>query len=103
MLKTSYNVANGEYNAIKNDFTVNSIYFQNKAIIEGIRNSIAHGHYEFISKGNIWDTEVIFNDIYEGRVTFQVKMTFDELTKLIDNNYMNVLNYVKNKNVSKKK
>lgn len=103
MLKTSYNVANGEYNTIKNDFTVNSMYFQNKAIIEGIRNSIAHGHYEFISKGNIWDTEVIFNDIYEGKVTFQVKMTFDELTKLIDNNYMNVLNYVKNKNVSKKK
>jgi len=103
LINSSYVVADSEYNNIKNDFTVNRMYFYNKAIIEGIRNSIAHGNYEFISNGDFWNTEIIFNDIYEGKLTFQVKMTFRELDSLIDNNYMNVLNYVKNKNAGLKK
>lgn len=102
-LKLSYIVLDSEYNAIKNDFTVNHNYFLNKSIIEGIRNSIAHGHYEFVIKGDLWDTEIIFNDIYEGKVTFQVRMTFDEFSQLIDNNYDCVLKYVKNKNNGIKK
>lgn len=103
LINTAYAVADSEYNSIKNDFTVNRMYFYNKAIIEGIRNSIAHGHYEIVSKSSFMDTEILFNDIYEGKLTFQVRMTFAQLEELIDNNYMNVLNFVKTKNVKVKK
>ena len=95
LINAAYVVADGEYNAIKNDFTVNRMYFYNKAIIEGIRNSIAHGHYEIISKSEFMDTEIVFNDIYEGKLTFQVRMTFEQLENLIDDNYMNVLNFIR--------
>lgn len=103
IVNSAYVVADNEYNAIKNDFTVNRMYFYNKAIIEGIRNSIAHGHYEIISKSDFMNTEILFNDIYEGKLTFQVRMTFAQLEELIDNNYMSVLNFVKSKNVKVKK
>lgn len=103
LINSSYVVADNEYNAIKNDFSVNRMHFLNKAIIEGIRNSIAHGHYEFISNGDLFNTELVFSDIYEGKITFQVRMTFQELESLIDNNYMNVLNFIKNKNKVKMK
>jgi len=103
-LITDYMVADSEYRIIQNDYNVNHMYFRNKAIIEGIRNSIAHGHYEFVSNGDVWNTEIIFNDIYEGNLTFQVRITFGELATLIEDNYRNVIDYVKNKkSILKKK
>lgn len=96
-LITDYMLAYKEYELIKKDYNDNYMYFKNKAIIEGIRNSIAHGHYEFISNGNVWDTEIIFSDIYEGKLTFQVKMKFVDFAKLIEDNYKNVIDYVNGK------
>ena len=103
LANSSYVVAKNEYDLINNDYTINRMYFYNKAVIEGIRNSIAHGHYEFNCSGDILSTEVIFRDIYEGKVTFEVKMTFEELEALIGDNYLNVLSYVSNKNNLAKK
>ena len=103
-LVTDYLLANKEYEDIKKDYSDNYMYFKNKAIIEGIRNSIAHGHYEFISNGNVWDTEVIFSDIYEGQLTFQVKMKFIDFVSLIEDNFKQVMDYVDNKkDIVKKK
>ena len=100
---TEYMLTDSQYRTIRDDYTVNHMYFRNKAIIEGIRNSIAHGHYEIVSNGDVWSTEIVFSDIYEGKLTFQVKITFEELATLIEENYNRVLNYVKNKNSSIKK
>ena len=102
-LISDYMLADSEYRIIEKDFRENHMYFKNKAIIEGIRNSIAHGHYEFVSKGDVWNTEIIFSDIYEGKLTFQVKMTLSELTALIEDNYKNVIDYVKQNKVELKK
>lgn len=96
-LQSEYVVADASYTAIKNDFTDNADYFRNKAIIEGIRNSIAHGHYEFISSGNFNDTIIAFNDIYEGKLTFQAKIKFSDFERLINDNTMIISNFVNKK------
>lgn len=91
------------------DYSMNKDYFRNKAIIEGIRNSIAHGNYEFVSNGKFSDTIIVFNDIYEGQLTFQAKLTFCEFEQLIFNNKDFLLSFVDEKisltdqNKSKKK
>lgn len=90
-------VIDGEYNLIKNDFSVNNLYFKNMAIVEGIRNSIAHGNYEFIVDGDFFDTKIIFNDIYEGENTFKLEVSFREFEEMINNNYDVVLDFVRNK------
>lgn len=100
---TDYGRENVIYEEIKKDYTDNNMYFRNKAIIEGIRNSIAHGHYEFVSNGNIWDTKIIFSDIYEGKLTFQVEMKFIDFAKMIEENFQNVIDYVDNKRNGLKK
>ena len=82
------------YNAIKNDFDMNMYYFRNKSIIEGIRNSIAHGHYEFISNGEFNDTIIVFNDIYEGKLTFQLKIKFSDFEDLINNNSTEIAKFI---------
>ena len=86
-----------EYNEIKNDYSLNSEYFKNMAIIEGIRNSIAHGHYEFIFNGNFDETIMVFSDLYEGKLTFQTKISFSDFEKFIENNNKVVINFVKDK------
>ena len=98
LLMTEYIKADSEYNMIKNDYAVNRLHFENRAIIEGIRNAIAHGNYEFNINGDFFDTEILLNDIYEGENTFSVKISFREFEEMIDKNYDIVLNYIRNKN-----
>ena len=97
LLMTEYIKVDGEYNLVKNDFTVNRLHFENRAIIEGIRNAIAHGNYEFISNGELYDTKIIFNDIYDGDNTFQLVISFEDFEGMIADNYEIVLDYVRNK------
>ena len=89
-----YMKAEKDYNIIANDYTLNKSYFRNKAIIEGIRNSIAHGHYEFITNGDFDDTIIIFSDIYEGNLTFKVSMTFSQFDDLINENTAVLIKYI---------
>ena len=103
LIMVEYMKADNEYNLIKNDYIVNKLHFENRAIIEGIRNAIAHGNYEFRSNGDFFDTEIIFNDIYEGNNTFSVSISFREFEEMIDNNYDTVLNYVRSKISNKSK
>ena len=97
LIQNQLSIVNIEYNDINNDYIVNNLHFVNKSIIEGIRNSIAHGNYEIISNGNIFDTKIVFNDIYEGKTTFKAELSFEDFGKMIDLNYNAVLNYEKNK------
>lgn len=96
-LFNDYLVSYNEYNNIYNDFNDNLLYFRNKAIIEGIRNSIAHGSYEFLCVGNYNDTQIIFNDIYDGNLTFNLKISFSELEMILENNFPVVMDYLYNK------
>ena len=97
LLITEYMKADSEYNAIKNDYVSNRVYFENRAVIEGIRNAIAHGNYEFKINGDFYDTEIIFKDIYEGKTTFELRISFRDFEYMIDLNYDVVLDYVRNK------
>lgn len=91
-----------EYSSMLNDYNINSSYFKNRAIIEGIRNSIAHGSYEFITKGNYLDTVIIFRDIYENNLTFELEISFKDFENFIDSNYDIVLNSI-NKGINRNK
>jgi hypothetical protein len=73
------------------------MYFRNKAIIEGIRNSIAHGNYEFLMGKDFDDTTIVFNDIYEGKLTFQAKIKFADFEKLFNVNTNVLVNFIDNK------
>ena len=101
VLISEYVKVDGEYNAVKNDFVANNLHFKNRAIIEGIRNAIAHGNYEFNIKGNVLDTEIVFNDIYEGNNTFQLKISFGDFEEMINKNYEVILNYIRGKKQQK--
>lgn len=96
-IMVEYMKADNEYNSIKNDYAVNKLHFENRAIIEGIRNSIAHGNYEIRSNGKFFDTEIMFNDIYEGKNTFSVSISFMQFEEMIDKNDVVVLNYIRDK------
>lgn len=87
-----------EYSSMLYDYDLNNLYFRNKTIIEGIRNSIAHGSYEFISKGNFLDTVIIFEDVYNDKLTFKLEISFKDFENFIDSNYNIVLENVIKKN-----
>lgn len=58
-------------------------YFYNKAIIEGIRNSIAHGNYQVIEAPSILDSKIIFRDIYLGKETFSCEVGAEDFKNLL--------------------
>lgn len=59
---------------------VNQEYIKSKDIINGIRNSIAHGHVYII------DDNIYFNDIFENNLTFACKVNIiDFLNMLYEN------------------
>lgn len=58
-------------------------YFYNKAIIEGIRNSIAHGNYQVIEAPLVLDSKIIFRDIYLGKETFSCEVRVEDFKNLL--------------------
>lgn len=89
------------YLKVKEDFKVNRKYHENKAIIVGIRNSIAHGNIEIIKDVDIMDTKIIFKDIYEGKLTFELEITLQEFSEFLDINSDILFEYF-NKSKNKK-
>lgn len=55
--------------------TDNSLLVYNRGIINGIRNSIAHGKYTVIQSGSFDDVRILFEDIYEGETTFKADIS----------------------------
>lgn len=74
------------YNIKLNIFKDNYTFFVNEAIVNGIRNSIAHGHYTFSLTENFDTSKIYFKDIYEGTITFSCEVKIgDFLTTLVNN------------------
>lgn len=82
------------YNEMKEYFNNNYNYFRNKRIVEGIRNSIAHGNYKFVTKKNSFDTLIEFSDIYENKLTFKGTITFRDLETLLDDNFSIIQDFI---------
>lgn len=77
----------------------NSEHLKNKVIINGIRNSIAHGNYRLeTSKNN--EIKIVFEDIYEGKLTFKCEIDIIDFINMIYEN-QNIIIAFLNKNEQK--
>ena len=86
----------------ENYFSNNQIYLTNKSIIEGIRNSICHGNIKTRLNGSMDNTIVIFEDIHEGKLTFKLEITLNDLYKFLTENFFIVVEYLKTLEKDKK-
>lgn len=79
----------------------NEKHLKNKAIIEGIRNAIAHGNYIVKRNKSIEETRIVFADIYNGEITFLCDMPLRMLVLMELKNYSVIDDYVDEKNKTK--
>lgn len=77
--------------------TDNSLLVYNRGIINGIRNSIAHGKYTVIQSGSFDDVRVLFEDIYEGETTFKADISIADFLNFIYSSEAKVVSFVKSK------
>ena len=63
-----------------NYYEDNDLYIKNRNIIEGIRNSIAHGNVEVVRDDD--KVYLLFNDIYEGKLTFSCRVEMNEFARI---------------------
>ena len=78
-------------------------YFYNKTIIEGIRNSIAHGNYQVIEAPSILDSKIIFRDIYLGKETFSCEVGAEDFKNLLIVNMKIILQFLSSRKEEKAK
>lgn len=90
-----YNENNAIYESMNNYYNSNLKYFKNLAIIEGIRNSIAHGNYEIVNKKN--NVYINFKDIYNGNITFECDIDLMDFRNFIIESGKFVEEYLNNK------
>ena len=79
----------------------NESHLRNKAIINGIRNSISHGNYKIESVENRVD-KIVFEDIYEGILTFKCEVPITEFINMIYKNEIPIEDFL-NKDESQKR
>ena len=77
--------------------TDNSLLVYNRGIINGIRNSIAHGKYTVIQNASFDDVRILFEDIYEGETTFKADISIADFLNFIYSNESKVVSFVKSK------
>lgn len=78
---------------LKSYYLNNINHIKNRAIIEGIRNAIAHGNYKIDL--NFGDYILIFTDLYEGKVTFEAKIPLLDFIKTVESNTSVIEKYIK--------
>ena len=83
---------------IELDFKENYDYFRNKAIINGIRNAIAHGNVEvdkYNITNNLNEVNIIFKDIYEDKITFEATIPYSKFETIYsDHNTEEILKFL---------
>lgn len=77
--------------------TDNSLLVYNRGIINGIRNSIAHGKYTVIQSGSFADVRILFEDIYDDETTFKADISIADFLNFIYSNESKVVSFVKSK------
>ena len=102
-LKTSINIYKNELDIMNNYYNNNLTYLTNLAIITGIRNSISHGHVETILGKDFSSSKIIFKDIYEGEITFELTVTLQDFLDFLDSSFQEVINFIKPKENMHKK
>lgn len=100
-VKELYNNLLKEYKDVNDYFTNNIDYLTNERIIDGIRNSIAHGNYYVISKTDLNNSIIVFEDIYEGKLTFKCSIKINDFIKFLGNNSPIICNFLNNHKTKK--
>lgn len=77
--------------------TDNSLLVYNRGIINGIRNSIAHGKYTVIQSGSFDDVRILFEDIYDDETTFKADISIADFLDFIYSSEAKVVAFVKSK------
>ena len=71
-----------------------SSLIKNEKIINGIRNSIAHGNYKVIIKETLKDSLIEFTDFYEGEVTFKASISINDFVEFLHKSGMKIETYL---------
>ena len=85
------------YDDAVNYVTDNELLVRKRGIINGIRNSIAHGKYTVIQSGSYKDVRLLFEDIYEGETTFKADISIVDFLDFIYSSEAKVVAFVKSK------
>ena len=67
---------------------------KNEKIINGIRNSIAHGNYKVIHKETLKDSLIEFTDFYEGEVTFKASISINDFLDFLQKSAVELDKYL---------
>ncbi len=93
-IKEEYDNLLNEYNECNKYFDDNINHFTNERIIDGIRNSIAHGNYYVKSNIDTDNSFIVFEDIYEGELTFKCNVRVKDFEKMMFDNAKIIYNYI---------
>lgn len=102
LLEKEINIINDKIKQINMYEIKNEKHLKNKAIIEGIRNAIAHGNYIVKRNKSIEETRIIFADIYNEEITFLCDIPLRMLVLMELKNYSIIDNYIDEKSEKKK-
>lgn len=102
-VKELYNNLLNEYKNANDYFNNNIDYLTNERIIDGIRNSIAHGNYYLKYNIDIYNSIIVFEDIYEDKLTFKCSIKINDFIKFLSDNAPIICNFLNNINNNKTK
>ncbi len=81
-------------NNVNNYVSTYASLIKNEKIINGIRNSIAHGNYKVILKETLKDSLIEFTDFYEGEVTFKASISIDNFVEFLQKSAIEIEKYL---------
>lgn len=81
-------------NNVNNYVSTYASLIKNEKIINGIRNSIAHGNYKVILKETLKDSLIEFTDFYEGEVTFKASISIDNFVEFLHKSAIEIEKYL---------
>ncbi len=96
-ITNEYNNLLEEYNNANNYYNANINYLRNERIIDGIRNSISHGNYYIKNNIDIVNSIIVFEDIYEGNLTFKCSVKINNFMEFLDKSYNVISDFIENK------
>lgn len=114
-LKEKLNIMNDDKNRITNEYNKllieysnayaycnnNKDYLISERIIDGIRNSIAHGNYYIKNNINIYNSIIVFEDIYNNQLTFKCNIKMCDFINFLDSNANIVFDFIENNKIKK--
>ena len=100
-VKELYNNLLNEYKSANDYFNNNIDYLTNERIIDGIRNSIAHGNYYLKYNIDMNNSIIVFEDVYEGKLTFKCSIKINDFIKFLSDNSPIICNFLTNHKTKK--